>query len=147
MRDFGQALGRTLLAAPHAPVVVYLQGNLGAGKTTLVTGILNAAGFAGFARSPTYTLIEPYETSSKTFYHLDLYRLTDPLEVEPLGLRDLLVNGAVLLIEWPDRGAGMLPPADVTVDLDYSLKVDARHVRLLAASPAGQDVLNGLRQS
>ena len=147
MREFGRALGQSLLAAPSAPLVVYLQGDLGAGKTTLVSGILNAAGVSGFARSPTYTLIEPYETASKRLYHLDLYRLVDASEVEPLGLRELLVDDAILLIEWPDRGEGALPAADVAVDLAYSANGEARHVQLNARTVAGQAVLKGLPKS
>ncbi len=95
---------------------VYLTGDLGAGKTTLVRGLLRAAGHIGAVRSPTYTLIEPYEWPSGAIYHLDLYRIADPDELEWIGLRELLDQG-LLLVEWPSQGAGVLPAADLHIDL------------------------------
>lgn len=147
MREFGRSFGQALLAAPPAPLVVYLQGDLGAGKTTLVSGILNAAGIPGFARSPTYTLIEPYETARKRLYHLDLYRLVDPSEVEPLGLRELLTDDSILLIEWPDRGDGALPAADIQVELAYAAEGEARLAKLSGLTAGGASVLKPLLQS
>ncbi|MGQ0697910.1 MAG: tRNA (adenosine(37)-N6)-threonylcarbamoyltransferase complex ATPase subunit type 1 TsaE [Panacagrimonas sp.] len=99
--------------------VLYLHGDLGAGKTTLARGFLRAAGVAGTLRSPTYTLMEPYLAGTQAFLHLDLYRLVDPSEVEHLGLRDYPVESTIWLIEWPERGAGHLPPADVNVVLRH----------------------------
>jgi tRNA threonylcarbamoyladenosine biosynthesis protein TsaE len=147
MREFGQSIGQRLLAIAGQPVVIYLQGDLGAGKTTLVGGILNAAGVPGPVRSPTYTLIEPYDTTTKYFYHLDLYRLVDPLEVEPLGLRDLLIEDAVLLIEWPERGVGMLPVADVLVDIEYGDQPDSRALRVSAGTDVGEGLVHRLSES
>jgi tRNA threonylcarbamoyladenosine biosynthesis protein TsaE len=97
--------------------VIYLHGDLGAGKTTLARGLLRAAGAEGTLRSPTYTLMEPYTAGGQSFLHLDLYRLADPAEVEQLGLRDYPVESTVWLVEWPEKGAGFLPPADLEVRL------------------------------
>ena len=94
MQELGRAIGAAIDSGQD-PFIVALEGELGAGKTTLVGGILRAHGITGPVRSPTYTLIEPYETERRQLYHLDLYRLLDPGEVEPLGIRDLL-TGPVL---------------------------------------------------
>lgn len=119
MQALGRTLGQALGAAGAGVLVVAIEGELGAGKTTLVGGVLRAAGVTGPVRSPTYTLVEPYEAGGRQLYHIDLYRLTDPREVEALGLRDLLGSSAVLLIEWPSRGKGMLPPADLELAIEY----------------------------
>ena len=97
--------------------VIYLHGDLGAGKTTLARGLLRQAGVEGTLRSPTYTLMEPYTACGQAFLHLDLYRLADPSEVEQLGLRDYPVESTIWLVEWPEKGAGFLPPADLDVRL------------------------------
>ncbi len=140
MKALGRALGEALLMPSRQAIVVAIRGDLGAGKTTLVGGVLNGVGFKGNARSPTYTLIEPYETSRRHFYHLDLYRLADPHEVEALGLRDLLTSDAALLIEWPERGEGVLPVADLAISIGYSVG-DTREVSLAAQTAAGEEVL------
>jgi tRNA threonylcarbamoyladenosine biosynthesis protein TsaE len=140
-RRVGEALGAALLHVED-PIVIALEGDLGAGKTTLVRGVLNALGFTGQARSPTYTLIEPYEHEQRCVYHLDLYRLADPREVEALAIRDLLHAGSVLLIEWPEKGAGSLPPFDLTVGLSYSGD-SGREVELAPHSMLGKSVLRG----
>lgn len=158
MQVVGRALGRAIDAV-DAPFIIALEGELGAGKTTLVGGILRAYGIAGPIRSPTYTLIEPYETASRPLYHLDLYRLTAPEEVEPLGIRDLLTGrqsapssaaggiprdtgGAVLMIEWPSRAAGAIPTADLWIDLSYpTTGTEGRRLRLTPHSVSGADVV------
>jgi tRNA threonylcarbamoyladenosine biosynthesis protein TsaE len=139
MRAIGAALAE-VLATLEAPIVIALEGELGAGKTTLVGAILNAFGFAGHARSPTYTLIEPYELGGRAVYHLDLYRLTDPREVDALGLRDLQEPRSILLIEWPERGAGRLPPIDVRITVRYG-DSEGRVLGISAASEVGEAVV------
>ena len=99
--------------------LVFLRGELGAGKTTLVRGLLRGLGHEGPVRSPTYTLIEPYELDGQRVYHLDLYRHGDPEELEFLGLRDLLDGEGLLLVEWPDRGIGFLPAPDLVIDITH----------------------------
>jgi tRNA threonylcarbamoyladenosine biosynthesis protein TsaE len=114
-----EALGGQL-AQGLVPGIVYLEGELGTGKTTLVRGLLRALGYQGAVRSPTYTLVEPYEGEPCPLYHLDLYRLADPEELEWLGLRDLLSQPATLFIEWPERGTGVLPAADLHIYIRYA---------------------------
>jgi tRNA threonylcarbamoyladenosine biosynthesis protein TsaE len=142
MRAFGRRLGEALLQAGTQPLVVAIEGDLGAGKTTLVGGILSAAGVTGAVRSPTYTLIEPYEVDGRHIYHLDLYRLADPYEIDALGVRDLLHSSALLLIEWPSRGAGRLPPVDLEVRIQYPpVPEPGRSLAIVATSPAGRKLL------
>ena len=129
------------LASSITPAVVYLRGDLGAGKTTLARGFIHALGYAGKVRSPTYTLVEPYPCECCPVFHLDLYRLADAEELEWLGLRDMLAEPALLLIEWPERGAGILPPADLTIDIGYS--GSTREARLTGATAAGKQLLSG----
>jgi tRNA threonylcarbamoyladenosine biosynthesis protein TsaE len=111
----GERLAAELLQAGRG--VVFLHGDLGAGKTTLARGLLRACGVTGTLRSPTYTLMEPYSAGGHGFLHLDLYRLTDPSEVENLGLRDYPPESTIWLVEWPQRGAGFLPLPDLEVHL------------------------------
>ena len=125
MRELGVRLGHALVPIADAPVCVFLEGELGAGKTTLVSGVLAALGIPGPARSPTYTLIEPYEVGEHQLYHIDLYRLTEPDEIEPLGLRDLLRPGAILLIEWASRAIDRLPPPDLSLSIEYAEPLEA----------------------
>lgn len=119
------ALGAQLRALPR-PQVVYLYGDLGAGKTTLVRGALRALGYGGAVRSPTYTLLERYELGDLVIVHFDLYRLADPEELHALGLRELLEEAAMLFFEWPERGEGLLPPATLT--LRFELEGEGRRV-------------------
>lgn len=143
MRAAGRALSDAVRATTGAALVITLQGELGAGKTTLVSGVLGALGIAGPVRSPTYTLIEPYEAAGLRIYHLDLYRLIDAQEVEALGVRDLLDANAVLLIEWPERGEGALPSADLAITISYSSAgAEGRELRLVANTAAGCSALH-----
>lgn len=145
MRELGHRLGRVLLDATERPQCVAIEGDLGAGKTTLVAGVLAAAGIVGPVRSPTYTLIEPYEVDSASIYHLDLYRLVDPREMEPLGVRDLLTPGTILLIEWPSRGGSRVPTPDLAIEIAYLAPPErGREVRIEPRSLHGPDALERL---
>lgn len=137
-----EAFGARLGAALEPGAVVHLRGPLGAGKTTLVRGLLRALGHPGTVKSPTYTLIESYPLDTLTVHHLDLYRLADPEELEYLGLRDLLDGQAIFLVEWPERGGGALPAAD----LEIALHPDgpAREIRATARSSRGHRMLGRL---
>jgi tRNA threonylcarbamoyladenosine biosynthesis protein TsaE len=113
----GAELARSRPARRDALTVVYLTGDLGAGKTTLARGFLHALGVPGIVHSPSYNLMDVYETQAGPVVHLDLYRMRDPSELEPLGLRDEARPGVLWLVEWPQRGEGWLPPADVVITL------------------------------
>ncbi len=134
-----EALGARLARACPDACSIWLQGELGAGKTTLVRGFLRQLGHQGPVKSPTYTLIEPYRLARHECYHLDLYRLGDPEELEYLGLRDLLGESCILLVEWPERGAGWLPEPDLRVSITYA--APGRRLALSAGSPLGDGVL------
>lgn len=114
-----QQLATELAANPAllAGQVIYLQGDLGMGKTTLAQFLLAALGYAGRVKSPTYGLLEQYQVGALQVLHLDLYRLESPEELEYLGLRDLHDEHSLLLVEWPDKGAGALPVADLEIRL------------------------------
>lgn len=108
------------LSGPVIKAVIYLYGDLGAGKTTLARGLLQALGVTGTIRSPTYTLIEPYEVGNLAILHMDLYRLNDPLELENLGLGDFPPSSTLWLVEWPEHGGTLLPPPDLEVSISIS---------------------------
>lgn len=137
---FGETLGRIFQGRGR----LYLHGDLGAGKTTLTRGVLRAYGYHGAVKSPTYTLVEPYELAGQRIYHLDLYRLGDPEELEFIGGRDVLADDALCVIEWPSRGSGWLPPADVSVTLD--IDKDGRRATLESQTPRGADCLATLQE-
>lgn len=145
-----EALGQALAGAidgavegaaqePRDPLVIFLEGGLGAGKTCLARAILRGLGHGGRVPSPTYTLVEPYELPGRRVLHLDLYRLSDPGELDYLGLGDDLTDSTVLLVEWPEQGAGRLPDPDLVVALSHA--GDGREARIGARSPAGRSLL------
>jgi len=143
MRALGDRLAAAIVAAGlQEPLVVGLSGDLGAGKTTLIGGLLAALGHEGPARSPTYSLIEPYRLAGRDLYHCDLYRLRDPEELEDLGLRDLLQGNSVLLVEWPERAGDRLRAPDLMLSLAY--EGEGRSVAVEAGSDAGRQVLDAL---
>lgn len=123
--------------------VVFLQGDLGAGKTTCVRALLRTLGVTGLIRSPTYTLVEVYELPAITCVHVDLYRLQGVSDVEELGLRDYLGGNYLLLVEWPEKGIGALPLADLELTLSYSGA--ARKALVRARSEWGGQVVQLLR--
>lgn len=145
-RAAGAALGHALLAGKdRGPWLVGLAGELGAGKTTFVAGLLQSLGHAGPVRSPTYTFIEPYELGGRSIVHSDLYRIMDAAQVEELGLRDMLVDGAILLVEWPSRAEDRLGTFDLVVELEYaSAGVDERRAFLRAYTGRGRTLVAAL---
>jgi tRNA threonylcarbamoyladenosine biosynthesis protein TsaE len=122
------ALGTELLELLAGAPVVFLYGQLGAGKTTLVRGILRALGHNGSVKSPTYTLLEPYDVAGRTIYHFDLYRIGGTEELDFIGIDELMDADAIKLVEWPERGAGRLPEPDVVIRL--SLEGEGRRVEV-----------------
>jgi tRNA threonylcarbamoyladenosine biosynthesis protein TsaE len=135
-RRIGAALARTLPASPARSLRVFLRGDLGAGKTTLVRGLLQALGETRTIKSPTYSLLESYERGPWHVIHLDLYRLAEPRDLGPLGLADHDHEGALWLIEWPDRGRGVLPQPDLEVMLEGAS--DGHRLVFSARSPLGE---------
>lgn len=118
------------------PLVLFLRGDLGAGKTTFARAYIHALGFVGYVKSPSYGLLETYRVGGQTVLHLDLYRIEDPEELEYLALRDLFDASAVLLVEWPDRGGDRLPPADLV--LDFGESDERRFIQFTAVSERGR---------
>jgi tRNA threonylcarbamoyladenosine biosynthesis protein TsaE len=130
------ALGSRLSGLLKPGMVVYLKGNLGAGKTTLVRGILRALGYAGRVKSPTYTLLESYVLSKLTLQHYDLYRMIDPREWLDAGFRDDCNAATLCLVEWPEKAEGLLPKPDLVIRLDMA--GEGRTARIEALSAKGR---------
>nr|WP_183638520.1 tRNA (adenosine(37)-N6)-threonylcarbamoyltransferase complex ATPase subunit type 1 TsaE [Niveibacterium umoris] len=135
-----RALGAAIAPGLAPGLTIYLLGDLGAGKTTLVRGLLEALGHRGAVRSPTYTLIEPYAISNLNLYHFDFYRFTDPEEFVDAGLEEYFGEQGVCLVEWPDKGAPFVPPADLEISLEP--EGDGRLARLRARSERGDACLS-----
>jgi tRNA threonylcarbamoyladenosine biosynthesis protein TsaE len=133
------AFGARLAQALQPGMTLYLEGDLGAGKTTLVRGVLRALGYTGRVKSPTYTLAETYSLPAFELYHYDLYRMHDPREWLDAGFRDTDDGRAVSLIEWPEKAAGWLPPPDVVIHL--RIDDDSREAECEARSPRGTQYL------
>ena len=138
-----EALGAKLYQAINSGFIIYLTGDLGAGKTTLSRGFIQASGHVGAVKSPTYTLLEPYDVNGQSILHFDLYRLADPEELEFIGIRDLLTDDAIALIEWPDQGEGVIPQADLIINIQYQL--EGRQLTATANTRKGEQVLERMQ--
>jgi tRNA threonylcarbamoyladenosine biosynthesis protein TsaE len=131
-------LAAEFAAQVSAPLVIYLQGDLGAGKTTFARAYIHALGFKGYVKSPSYGLLETYRAGGQDILHLDLYRIEDPEELEYLALRDLYGDNTVLMVEWPDRGKNHLPAPDLV--LDFGEKDETRFVICRPFSDQGEEL-------
>ena len=135
-------IGSKLASCLKGGEVIYLKGELGTGKTTLVRGVLNRLGHTGNVKSPTYTIVEPYLIDSDVIYHFDLYRLDDPEELESLGIRDYCDGQSICFFEWPEKGGNLLPNADINLELTYF--ESTRGVEFTSKSDVGKTILKQL---
>ncbi|MDH2999117.1 tRNA threonylcarbamoyladenosine biosynthesis protein TsaE [Pasteurellaceae bacterium LFhippo2] len=143
MLQFGQQLAvkfqQFLAKNQQSALVIYLNGELGAGKTTLTRSIVRAFGHQGNVKSPTYTLVEEYQLNPYAIYHFDLYRLSDPEELEFMGIRDYFQPQTICLLEWASRGEGMIPAADIIVQIDYAQT--GRNITLIPKTESGTQLI------
>jgi tRNA threonylcarbamoyladenosine biosynthesis protein TsaE len=145
LESLGSSTDRTSASAAQSPgVAIFLQGNLGAGKTAFARAFLRRCGVTGRIKSPSYALLESYKVSSLYFYHIDFYRFSDPREWEDAGFRELFRPNAVVLIEWPENAAGQLPSPDLHISLQH--ESDGRTAGLQAETERGQQWLKTLTQ-
>ena len=141
--SIGAGLAQVLLNQTNQQaLVVYLNGDLGAGKTTLTRGFVRGMGHKGNVKSPTYTLVEPYELADWRVYHFDLYRLADAEELEYMGIRDYFNDDCCCFIEWPEKGARLLAKADLIINIAY--QDEQRIIKLQAESDHGEQVIQAL---
>lgn len=139
-----EALAAQLAGLAIAGLVIYLQGPLGAGKTTFARGFLRGLGYQGVVKSPTYTLVEPYSFDSDLIcYHFDLYRLADPEELEFTGARDYFNASSICLIEWPEKASGYIAPADIDCVLEHD--PHGRKITLTGCSAKGERLMVSLK--
>ena len=140
-----QHLGEMIAKYLQAPLICYLQGDLGVGKTRIVRAIIQSLGYSGNVKSPTYTLVEPYQLQDFTAYHFDLYRLSDPEELDYLGIRDYFDEQSICFIEWPEKGKGWLADADISISLEYLGQ--GRQCEIISHSNIGLTLLDKLKQN
>ncbi|MEH8024310.1 tRNA (adenosine(37)-N6)-threonylcarbamoyltransferase complex ATPase subunit type 1 TsaE [Gallibacterium anatis] len=138
----GQKLSR-FLRSPTQNFVIYLNGQLGAGKTTLTRSIIQAMGYQGNVKSPTYALVEEYHLPQKSIYHFDLYRLSDPEELEFIGFRDYFRENALCLLEWAEKGGDIIPQPDLLINIEY--QEQARQITLIANSNIAAQMICALK--
>jgi tRNA threonylcarbamoyladenosine biosynthesis protein TsaE len=138
------AFGAELAPCLKGGMVVYLQGELGAGKTTLARGVLRGLGYAGRVKSPSYALVEPYTISRLYLYHFDFYRFNDPRELTEAGFREYFNPDSVCLVEWPENAAGRIPSADLTIEITAA--GTGRQVTVGSGTEAGNLCIESLRQ-
>ena len=137
-------LGGMLASLLHGEGVIHLSGDLGAGKTTLCRGILRAMGYSGAVKSPTFTLVEPYQISGSEVYHFDLYRLADPGELEYIGIDEYFGKNKLCLIEWPEKALGYLPQHDVDITID--VLGEKRIIGVSSNSQSGEKICTQLNE-
>jgi tRNA threonylcarbamoyladenosine biosynthesis protein TsaE len=142
MQVFGEKIAQ-VIGQINAPLLILLNGDLGAGKTTLSRGILYGLGHRGSVKSPTYTLVEPYDLEIGKVFHFDLYRLVDPEELYDIGFNDYLTESQLCMIEWPDKGGSLLPKADISLQINSN--GTGRQVILTAQTSLGSQCVNELR--
>jgi tRNA threonylcarbamoyladenosine biosynthesis protein TsaE len=138
-----EAFGNKVAGLCLPGMKLFLRGELGAGKTTFVRGFLRQLGYEGAVKSPTYTLVEPYDLAGKTIYHFDLYRLNSPDELENIGLRDYFEPDAICLVEWPEKAGSRLGQPDLVIQFEF---LEAgRKLDLKAETPAGEALIQHLK--
>jgi len=137
-----QRLGKACAACAANGLVLHLRGELGAGKTTLVRGLLRALGYQGRVKSPTYTLVEPYGDLRLNLYHFDLYRLKDPSEWLSSGFREHFNADSLCVVEWPERAGNLIAKPDLDVHLEYTAGNESRRAALRAHTRAGETWLS-----
>jgi len=137
------ALGQTLGRACREGAIIFLQGDLGAGKTTFARGFMHGLGYSGPVKSPTFTLVEHYVVDHRRVYHFDLYRLSSPEELEFMGIRDFFHHGSICLVEWPERGVGYLPGPDLRLTIHY-VTAGVRRIHAETPTALGRSLLANL---